>query len=63
MLLVCHVISKDHVVLWSCDFMDGTHSRYVTILPSFEVKEICYLIWQEHAIKGLYYFIGESTQW
>ena len=34
MILVFHVISKDHVIKVSCDFMGKSLSRKVTILQS-----------------------------
>ena len=27
MLLVCHMISQDHVIIWSCDFTGETSAR------------------------------------
>ena len=33
--LVHHVISQDHVIIWSCDFMGRSQSNKVTIPPSF----------------------------
>ena len=33
-ILVCHVITQDHMVKEACDFMSGSVSCYVTILPS-----------------------------
>ena len=35
MVLVCHVISQDHMVKGSCDFMGGSPLWYVTTLPSW----------------------------
>ena len=26
-LLVCHMISQDHVIIWSCDFMRHLHGK------------------------------------
>ena len=26
-MLVCHVISQDYVIIWSCDFIGRGHSR------------------------------------
>ena len=37
MVLVCHVISQDHVVKGSCDFMGRSPSNEVPFLPSFVV--------------------------
>ena len=37
MVLVSHVISQDHVVKGSCDFMGRSPSKKVTFLPSFVV--------------------------
>ena len=47
MLLVCHVISQDHVVKGSGDFTSGIPSWKVTTLPSLVaidivVEEICF---------------------
>ena len=25
-VLACHVMLQDHVIIWSCEFMDGTPS-------------------------------------
>ena len=33
--LVCLVISQDRVIKGSCDYMGGSLSRKVTVLPSF----------------------------
>ena len=33
-VLVCHVISQDHIIKGSCDFMGRSQSREVTILPN-----------------------------
>ena len=33
--VVHHVISQDHVIIWSCDFMGRSQSNEVTIPPSF----------------------------
>ena len=35
MVLVCHVISQDHMVKGSCDFMGGSPLWYVATLPSW----------------------------
>ena len=35
MVLVCHVISQDHMVKGSSDFMGGSPSWYVTTPPSW----------------------------
>ena len=50
MVLVCHVISQDHMVKGSCDFMGGSPSWYFTTLPSWVaigivVMEIQCLLW------------------
>ena len=37
MVLVCHVISKNHVPKGSRNFMDGSPSWYTTILPGWGV--------------------------
>ena len=60
--LVCRVISQDHVSKESCDFIDSSPRRYVTILPSFGGQGhcgsgnimilICHVILQDDAIKG-----------
>ena len=34
MFLVYQVISQDHVIKWSCDFIGGSPSWQVTIMPS-----------------------------
>ena len=52
MILVCHVILQDHVIERSCDFMDRSPSRKVTILPSLvaigtlvvEMLLVCHVI-------------------
>ena len=52
MILVCHVILQDHVIKRSCDFMDRSPSRKVTILPSLvaigtlvvEMLLVCHVI-------------------
>ena len=40
MALVCRVISQDHVIKVSYNFMAGSPSRLVTTLPSLEVTDI-----------------------
>ena len=35
MVLVCLVISQNHVIEGSCFLIGGNPSRYVTVLPSF----------------------------
>ena len=47
MVLVCHVISQDHEIKGSYDFMGNSLSKQVTILPSLVAKdtlvvEICF---------------------
>ena len=34
MVLDCHVVLQDHVTKRSSNFIDGSHLRQVTILPS-----------------------------
>ena len=34
MVLVCLVISQNHVIKGSCDFIGSNPLRYVTVLPS-----------------------------
>ena len=38
--VILQVILQDHVVIWSCDFMDRGHSRQFTNLSSFVVISI-----------------------
>ena len=38
--LICYVTSQDHVIEGSCDFMSGSSSLHVTILPSLMVMGI-----------------------
>ena len=38
-ILVCHVISKDYVIIGSCDFIGRSPSRYVTFLLSLVAKD------------------------
>ena len=33
--LVCHVTSQNHVIVGSSNFMSGSSSWYVTIVPKF----------------------------
>ena len=47
MVLVCHVISLNHMIEKSCDFMGGSRLRQVIILSSLMfigtvVVEICF---------------------
>ena len=35
MILVCDVISQDHVIIWSCDFMGKSDSMSILFLSSF----------------------------
>ena len=47
MALVCHVISEDHVIKGSYDFLGDSSSRQVTIQPSLVAivtltVEICF---------------------
>ena len=39
MVLVCHVISQDHGMKGSYDFMGNSLSKQVTILPSLVAKD------------------------
>ena len=39
-VLVFHVILKDHVIKWLCDFMEGDLSLHVTTLPSLVAMSI-----------------------
>ena len=38
--LICYVTSQDHVIEGSCDFMSGSSSLHVTILPNLMVMGI-----------------------
>ena len=47
MFLVCCMVLKDDVIIWSCDSMGQSHSWYVTTLPCLVaigamVVEICF---------------------
>ena len=42
MYLICHVISKGHVIEGLCKFMGGSSLGYTTILTSFVTKGIRY---------------------
>ena len=37
MVLACHVISQDHIIRRSCDFIASNLSRWATILPGLVV--------------------------
>ena len=39
-ILVCHMILKDHVIIGSCDFMGRSNPRYVIFLPRFVALSI-----------------------
>ena len=55
---VYHVISKDHVIKRSCDFIARSLSTEVTILPSLVAMNTV-----DHVIKGSCDFINESLSW
>ena len=38
-VLVCYVITQNHVIIWSFD-LDRRYSRYATILPNFVAIDI-----------------------
>ena len=38
-VLACHVISHDHAIRESCDFIGSGPSRWATILPTLVVKD------------------------
>ena len=40
MFLVCHMISQNHVIIWSFYFMGKKQLRQVIILPSFVIIDI-----------------------
>ena len=47
MFLVCCMVLKDHMIIWSCDSTGQSHSWYVTTLPRLVaigavVVEICF---------------------
>ena len=41
MVLVCHVISQEHAIKWSFDFMGENPLWWVTTLPSLVVIGCC----------------------
>ena len=43
-LMVCHIISDDHVVKGSCEFMGGNAHMEVTTLPSLVTIDI--VVWK-----------------
>ena len=60
--MICHVISKHHVLKGLRDFKDGSSAQQVTTLPGLTVSShcgsgditysICNVTLQEHVIKG-----------
>ena len=58
------MVSKNHAIKGSCDFIGRRPSRYVTVLPSLLAKDIvvvemfllCHMIWYDHLIKESYDF-------
>ena len=68
MILVCHVILKDHMIIFSCDFMRRTHSS-----PKFHghrhrgiediIVLVCLMILQDCIIKGSCDFMVEIPSW
>ena len=67
-ILVCHVISQDHIIIWSCEFMGRIRSREVIILPRFvaigivvvELFLVCYVISKNHVIRWSFDFNGQK---
>ena len=63
MYLICHVISKGHVIEGLCKFMGGSSLGYTTILTSFVTKGIRYnvfnlshdLMWF-HVLRAMYIY-------
>ena len=68
MLLVCHVISQDHMTEGWSNIMGGSPSWQVTSLPNLvaigtavvEMTLICHVILENHALEGWSDFIGWS---
>ena len=70
MVLVCHMISLNHGIKESCDFMGRSSSRRVIILQKFGVNRhcgkrdimvsVCYVISQDHLIEASCDYMGRS---
>ena len=58
--LICHMNLQNHVIEGSSNFMSGSSSWYISILPSVvalrivvvEMFLVCHMIKQDHIIKG-----------
>ena len=69
MYLISRVISKDHMIEESCNFMNERSSLYVSTLPSLvtidsgsgDMLLIFHMISKNHVIKGLCDFKGKSN--
>ena len=63
MVLVCHMISRDHVMKRSCNVMDRSLLRQThnpAKFPGVIVTLVCHTILEGHMIKGSCDFMARS---
>ena len=69
MCFFCHVISHEHLIEGSCEFIGGSSLQYVTSPDKFcdhkhcdsgDMFLICHVTSREHMFKGLCEFMGEA---
>ena len=73
MVLICHVISQDHMIKGSYGFKGSSLSRWATILLNFGghshsgigviISLVCHVISQDHFIKSSSDFICVNSSW
>ena len=73
MFLICHVTSHEHMFKGLCEFMGGSSSRWVTILPCFyghwssaseDTKYLaCKVTLQNHVIEASSNFMSGVSSW
>ena len=68
MFLVCHVISQNHVIIWSFDFMGKRNSRLFCLFLCHRycgsgdiMILVCNVISQDHMTKGSSNIMGGSS--
>ena len=62
MILVCHVISQNHVTKGSSNFMGGNHSGHRHCDCGNMIVLVCYLISEDHVTKGSCDFMGKTLK-
>ena len=58
--LICHVIHKDHMIKWSCNFITRSPLQKVITLPDLVAFLMFHVISCDHVFEGLCDVIGGS---